>query len=160
KGRYSGILVHAAGPDASYKPRWFHGVRCKIADGSTGDLLFHGGESPPIIVTAKVENHALKDAKGARMHFSSSASPAKLTVGSGWSGAIHRLGSVDPKEKKKGAAPDDTEKSDWNKLEINCDGDKIEVTLNGKKVNICTHTGPTKGKIVVQSENSEISFRK
>ncbi len=48
----------------------------------------------------------------------------------------------------------------WNKMEIDCRGDQIRVWVNGVLVNHATDCSETKGAICLQSEGTEMHFRK
>lgn len=48
---------------------------------------------------------------------------------------------------------------EWNQYEITCRGDRIELVVNGHLVNVGTESELTKGRILLQSEGSEIHFR-
>lgn len=58
-------------------------------------------------------------------------------------------------------AKDDVEKEigQWNQYEITCKGDTVKLVINGKQVNEGTDAEKSKGKILLQSEGSEIHFR-
>jgi hypothetical protein len=49
---------------------------------------------------------------------------------------------------------------DWTRLECICDGDRITVRVNGRLANEAYSVYPTHGKILLQSEGSEIFFRR
>jgi hypothetical protein len=49
---------------------------------------------------------------------------------------------------------------EWNTMVIECVGDEIKVWLNGDLVNYGYNCTTTKGQIAVQSEGSEVEFRK
>lgn len=48
---------------------------------------------------------------------------------------------------------------EWNQYEIICQGDTIKLIVNGQEVNSATDCEASKGKILLQSEGSEIFFR-
>jgi hypothetical protein len=56
---------------------------------------------------------------------------------------------------------DDVEKprGEWNQYEITCHGASVKLVVNGHLVNEGTEAELTKGKILLQSEGSEIHFR-
>ena len=57
---------------------------------------------------------------------------------------------------------DDSEKpiGEWNQMEITCQADRIDVKVNGQLVNQATNCNVTKGAICLQSEGTEVQFRK
>ncbi|MBI3464838.1 MAG: DUF1080 domain-containing protein [Planctomycetes bacterium] len=56
---------------------------------------------------------------------------------------------------------DDVEKprGEWNQYEITCKGNTVKLVINGQEVNSGTEAELTKGRILLQSEGSEIHFR-
>lgn len=56
---------------------------------------------------------------------------------------------------------DDVEKAvgEWNQYEITCKGDSIRLVINGQPVNEGTEAELGKGRILLQSEGSEIHFK-
>ena len=48
---------------------------------------------------------------------------------------------------------------EWNRLIVRCTGGIIVVVLNDRVVNSAFNVWPTRGKILLQSEGSEIEFR-
>ena len=56
---------------------------------------------------------------------------------------------------------DDVEKprGEWNQYEITCKGKTVKLVINDHEVNEGTDAELTKGKILLQSEGSEIHFR-
>jgi 3-keto-disaccharide hydrolase len=68
----------------------------------------------------------------------------------------------DPKsERHYYRTKDDVEKprGEWNQYEITCRGPTVKLVVNGQFVNEGTDAELTKGKILLQSEGSEIHFR-
>lgn len=49
--------------------------------------------------------------------------------------------------------------SEWNTIEIICNGDQVEHYVNGHLVNSGTKTSVTSGKILLQSEGAEVYYR-
>jgi hypothetical protein len=49
---------------------------------------------------------------------------------------------------------------EWNSLIVRCDGDKVAVLINGVPVNSGSGLSASKGAICLQSEGTEIHFRK
>jgi len=49
---------------------------------------------------------------------------------------------------------------EWNTCVVTCEGGRISVVMNGKKVGEVTGCMPQRGAIALQSEGSEIHFRK
>lgn len=58
-------------------------------------------------------------------------------------------------------AKDNVEKpaGEWNQYEVYCQGDTVRLVINGHDVNVGTKPELTRGKILLQSEGSEIQFR-
>lgn len=51
-------------------------------------------------------------------------------------------------------------KGEWNTVEVVCEGGKITNIVNGVVVNEGAEAGPTRGKILLQSEGAEVYYRK
>jgi hypothetical protein len=51
-------------------------------------------------------------------------------------------------------------RDDWTRLECLCEGDRIQVKVNGTLVNEVSEVFPSRGKILLQCEGSEVFFRK
>jgi hypothetical protein len=50
-------------------------------------------------------------------------------------------------------------RGEWNQYEITCKGNTIRLAINGQLVNEGTDAELNRGKILLQSEGSEIHFR-
>ncbi len=48
---------------------------------------------------------------------------------------------------------------EWTKVECICRGNRITVKINGETVNECYNVFPAGGKILLENEKNEITFR-
>lgn len=129
--RNSGIVIHAGGIDKV----WMKGIEIQIADGQTGDIVV---------------------LDGARLTSSTGEFHSKP-----WS-TFYR---DDPKSRLPVPgyrAPDDPEKphGEWNTVEIVALNGTLKVFINGKTVFSGREAHPDHGKIYIQSNGSEIFFRR
>lgn len=131
KPKNSGIVIHANGSDKV----WTRGIEIQIADGQTGDIVVLDGA-----------------------HLTSQDG---ITLSKPWS-TFYR---DDPKTRQKipgWRAPNDPEKpaGEFNTIEVTSKNGSITVLVNGKKVFAGSNAKPSYGKIYLQSNGSEIYFKK
>ena len=162
--RDSGIFLHASGPDGNSQDgngAFKAALECQIFQGATGDLLlirgtnFDGSLIAPRITT---EVAAHRDGEG-----------WPFWQRGGKEETIVRWGRLnwfakDPfwKDQLDFRGRHDVEKPHgrWNRIECICDHSRIRVILNGTIVNEAFDAHPRSGKILLQSEGSEIFFRR
>ena len=162
--RDSGIFLHATGPDGnSYDGRgaFMAAIECNLFEGATGDfLLIRGTNASGQSIAPKVSfrGSARRDAEGFRWF-----EPR------GEAHSLERWGRVNWTSKSdrwrdefgfRGTRDVEKPVGDWNRLEITCDAARIRVKLNGTVVNEVFDVFPSSGKILLQSEGSEIFFRR
>jgi len=134
KARSSGIVLHGTGVEGSYQGIWMTGIRCRIAEGGTGDLQLYG-EPNSLAVMAQVVEKPGEDGFR-RRDYDPSAAPLRLTSVQNWTGLIHRVDSKYRYEDRKdfrGTPEVENPVGQFNTLECICDGDRINVLLNGKE---------------------------
>jgi hypothetical protein len=160
--RDSGVLVHCQGPDGSTgkdgKGPWMTSVEAQIIEGGVGDFILVPGygadgvqRQPSLTVTAG------KDRDGENV-YDPKAEPREFK-----SARINWYGrDPDWKDVLGFRGKDDVESpsGQWTRYEVVCDGDSLTYLVNGKLVNAGTRSSLTRGKIMFQSELSEIYFRK
>jgi Domain of Unknown Function (DUF1080) len=147
----SGILLHCVGADGAAGGVWMESIECQMIEGGTGDFLLVGGASRPKLTATvkKIGNEWYFDPKGEAKKFDG--------------GRVNWFGrDPDWKDVKGFRGKNDVEKAvgEWNTLECICAGNKITVILNGTTVNSCTKASHTRGKILFQSEGTEVFFRR
>lgn len=150
--RDSGILLHCVGADGAAGNGWMESIECQIIQGGCGDFILVGGRNKPKL-TCEVREGA-----GSQLYFQPGGkSVTRDSVRYNWWGR-----DPDWKDVLGFRGKDDVEKpaGEWNKFDVFCDGDTITVVLNGVLVNQGTKSSHTEGKLMFQSEGSEILFRK
>lgn len=131
KPKNSGIVIYANGADKV----WTKGIEIQIADGQTGDIVVLDG--------AKI------------------TSSDGVTHSKPWS-TFYR---DDPAQRQKipgWRSPNDPEKpnGELNTIEVISKNGSITVFINGKKVFTGSNAMPNKGKVYLQSNGSEIFFKR
>jgi dienelactone hydrolase len=156
--RNSGILLHATGPDGGAGGTWMSSIECQLAQGCVGDLIVIRGkdskdETIPVSLKAETALGADK-----RPRWKARGEVREFTKGQLW-WSLHEAGF---KELLDTRGKDDVESSlgAWTKVECICAGKTIEIRVNGTTVNKCFDAYPAAGKILLQSEGFEISFRR
>lgn len=152
--RDSGILLHSQGEDGSSDGIWINSIECQVIEGGTGDFIVVGDGSDQFQITSTV---ALEKQKNS---FVFQPDGHKETINEG---RINWFGR-DPEWKDvidfRGVNDIEKPVGEWNTLEcIALDG-QITIFLNGILVNKATDVKPSRGRIQIQSESSEIFFRK
>lgn len=69
---------------------------------------------------------------------------------------------ADPNARRLVNFTDDSEKpiGEWNRMEIECKGDAIKVWVNGDLVNDGYESSVRRGRVAIQSEGTEVEFRR
>jgi hypothetical protein len=126
----SGILVHGGGKDQV----WPKSIEAQIIEGGTGDILVVSGAYLTVDGVTKGPQIARFDRPGRNP----------------W------------RDEKGFRGPHEIEKprSEWNQMEVLCDGDKVSIAVNGHKTLEGVKASPHSGKILIQSEGAEIFFRR
>ena len=77
-------------------------------------------------------------------------------------GPKEKWGSTKGKNRRIKNLTDNSEKpaGEWNTMIVECLGNAVKVWVNGDMVNHGTGCTATKGQIALQSEGSEVEFRK
>lgn len=156
--RNSGALLHATGPDGGRGGVWMNSIECQLAQGCEGDLIVIRGsdeasKARPATITCETMLGADKKTRWKR--------GGQKAVYSGkqfwWSRHDPEFKElIDTRGRWDVASP----LGQWTRLECLCDGDRITVKINGQEVNECFDAVPSAGKILLQNEGFEISFRK
>jgi hypothetical protein len=154
--RDSGLLQRCTGADGVVGKTWLEGIQCNMLEGATGDISITG-PNKGYAFKAEVEERAsgkktgtywkeggtVRDfAPGARLLWSN-RDP-------NWENVLGFRGKNDV-EKPVG---------EWNTLVVTMKADTMSVQLNGVTVSKVTGIGVPKGKIMIQSEGSEVLFKK
>jgi len=137
KARDSGIQYNITGP----LKVWPRMMEFQINEGGTGDMWVVGGTGAT--VGGKVYQSA-ESGTGAYIRIPHIGRGQLVNV-TGYRDPINEL------EKPHGQ---------WNVLELVVDHDRIMYFVNGKLATLATNANTTQGKILFQSEGSEVFFRK
>jgi hypothetical protein len=154
--RDSGLLVHSTGPDGAVSKSWMEGIQCNMLEGATGDISITGA-NPKYRFKAQAEERPAGKKTGL---YWKDAAPARA-FGPGrrllwfdrdpaWENV---LGFRGKKDVEKGVG-------EWNTLVVTMKSDTMTVRLNGVTVSQATHLGVTRGKLQIQSEGSEVLFKR
>jgi hypothetical protein len=154
--RDSGLLVHCTGPDGAVSKSWMEGLQCNMLEGATGDISITG-TNPKYAFKAQAEERPMGAKAG--LYWKDSAPTRDFRPGNrllwfgrdpSWENVLGFRGKNDV-EKPVG---------EWNTLVVTMKGDTMTVRLNGVTLTRATNLGVTRGRLQIQSEGSEILFRK
>jgi hypothetical protein len=164
KARDSGIFLHATGPDGNShdgKGAFMAAIECQVMQGAVGDFLLIRGETvdnsliaPRVTVEASPE----RDLDG---WWTWRAGGGKQT--------ITRWGRINWSDKDRewkdrldfrGLRDVESTRDEWTRVECVCDGARIQLKVNGTLVNEASEVFPSRGKILLQCEGSEVFFRR
>lgn len=162
--RDSGIFLHSIGADGSSedgKGAFRAAIECNIFEGATGDfLLIRSTNSDGTLIAPRIsaEIAPQKDSDG--WPYWQKGGPVETIARWGrlnWFGKDHAWKDVTGFRGRR-----DFEKpaGEWNRIECVCDRRRITVILNGMVVNEVFDVFPSRGKILLQCEGSEIFFRR
>lgn len=154
--RDSGLIMHSTGEDGTVAQCWLNGIQCNMLEGATGDISITGADKKYRFKAQADERPWGK--KTARYWKDGAAvkefNPGERLVWFGrdpeWENVIGFRGKNDV-EKKVG---------EWNTVVVTMKADTMTIKLNGVIVNKATDLGVTKGRIQIQSEGSEVLFKK
>jgi hypothetical protein len=160
--RDSGILIHCQGPDGNTAPDlngpWMRSLEAQIIEGGVGDFILvegfdrDGRRIRPrltVPVTPDRDGEPAYDPKGERREFEE--------------GRINWYGrDVDWEDKLgfRGRGDVESPLGQWTRLEVIANGDRVTNMVNGVVANRGSRSSLREGKILVQSEGSEIYFRR
>jgi Domain of Unknown Function (DUF1080) len=154
--RDSGLIVHSTGADGTVSKSWLEGIQCNMVEGGTGDISITGSNKKWKF-TAQAEERDVGKKKGFYWKEGATArefGPGGRLLWSGrdpaWENVLGFRGKNDV-EKKIG---------EWNTLVVTMKGDTMAVNLNGVAMTRATGLTITRGKIQIQSEGSEVLFKK
>jgi hypothetical protein len=164
KARDSGIFLHATGPDGNShdgKGAFMAAIECQVMQGAVGDfLLIRGAAADGSLLAPRftVEAAPEPDADG---WWTWRAGGTRRTL-ERWGRVNWSAKAREWKDQLDFRGPNDVEsqRGEWTRVECVCDGARIQVTVNGTPVNEAREVFPSRGKILLQCEGSEILFRK
>jgi hypothetical protein len=164
KARDSGIFLHATGPDGNSHDgggAFMAAIECQVMQGAVGDfLLIRGKEVNGSLLAPRVTVETAPE-RDSDSWWTWQAGGERRTVERwgrvNWSGKTRAW-----KDELDFRGPRDVEsrRNEWTRVECLCDGARIQVKVNGTLVNEASEVFPSRGKILLQCEGSEIFFRK
>ena len=152
----SGLLL-SCGEDGAIGGAWPDAIECNIYQGATGDfILLAGGTEVSLTVEGEQRGDVFYYVPGA---------PAQVREAGGVRGAqivAHLDRDPEWKSVRGFRGRNDAEKAHgkWNVIEAIYDEDTITNVVNGNVVNKGTRASRTRGRIGLQSEGSEVFFRR
>ncbi len=157
--RDSGLLIHCLGPDGAYNNRWMVSIEANIIEGGMGDFLAlstrdsRTGQLLSVAITAET----MRDRDGEYV-WSEGGQPVTFRRGRiNW-----RNRDPDWKNITGFRGKNDVERpfGQWNRFDVICKGNEITVVVNGVVVNHCYNVRPSAGKVLLQSEGTELFVRR
>ena len=154
--RDSGFLVHCTGENGAVGGSWMMGYQCNMIEGGTGDISITGGDKK---YSFKAEAEERPFGKKGGFYWKEGAKVRDFAPGQrlmwfgkdpNWENVLGFRGKNDVEKPVK----------EWNTLVITMKGDTMAVQLNGVALTKATGLTVTKGKLQIQSEGSEVLFRK
>ncbi len=164
KARDSGMFLHATGPDGNSHDgngAFMAAIECNLFQGATGDLLLiRGNDANGKLIAPRIAAFVSdeRDADGWRWcRFSGRSETIQRWGRLNWTDK-----SPDWRDELDFRGPRDAERpyGEWNEVTCLCDGTTLRIKVNGQLVNMARDIWPNSGKILLQSEGSEIFFRK
>jgi hypothetical protein len=156
--------LHSVGPEGnSYDGRgaFKAAIECNIFQGATGDLLLIRGTNADGSllaprITAEVSRE--RDADGWCTWQKGGTRQTLVRWGRlNWFGKDRNWRD---QFDFRGVRDLESPSGEWTRLECICDGQRITVKVNGTVVNEAFDVFPSRGKILLQCEGSEIFFRR
>jgi hypothetical protein len=154
--RDSGFLVHCTGENGVVGGSWLMGYQCNMIEGGTGDISITGSDKK---YRFKAEAEERPSGKKAGLFWKEGATAREFAPGQrlfwfdrdpNWENVLGFRGKNDVEKPVK----------EWNTLIVTMKDDTMAVKLNGVTLTKATGLSVTKGKLQIQSEGSEILFRK
>lgn len=154
--RDSGLIVHSTGENGAVGGSWLNGYQCNMIEGGTGDISITGGDKS---YRFKAEAEERPAGKKPGWYWKEGAASREFAPGQrllwsakdpNWENVLGFRGKNDVEKPVK----------EWNKLVVTMKGDTMTVELNGATLTKATNLSVTKGKVQIQSEGSEVLFRK
>lgn len=131
RGGNSGVLLHVTQPDVLFG--WPQSMEVQLQSGSAGDFWVIGEDQVDLTVPNMAERRAAKKEGDLHSHR-----------------RIRRLPFEESPERPVGQ---------WNRMDIDLNGDRIRVWVNGRLVNEGSGLTVRSGAIALQSEGTPIRFR-
>lgn len=164
RARDSGLFLHATGPDGNShdgQGAFMAAIEGNLFQGATGDfLLIRGADDAGGLIAPRLTARVAPEPDADGWWFwQPDGRPHTLET---W-GRLNWFGkSRDWRDELDFRGPRDLERpsGEWNTVECLCVGHRIVIRVNGVQANEATNVWPTRGKILLQCEGSEIFFRR
>jgi hypothetical protein len=164
KARDSGIFLHASGPDGNSHDgngAFMAGIECNLFQGATGDiLLIRGNDADGKLIAPRIAAFVSEQPDADGWPWCRSSGRTRTIERWGRLNWINKSPQWKDELNFRGAHDVESPYGEWNQVRCLCQGDTIQVELNGQLVNMVRDVWPSRGKILLQSEGSEIFFRK
>ncbi len=158
--RNSGILLHATGKPGGEGGAWQTSIECQLAQGCVGDVIRITGkdEQGREIPRFTAETELAPDKRRHRYMPGGKSLSFPPTRGQFW-WSQHDWDFEELLD-TRGRNDLESKVGEWNRVECIALEDTLTIKVNGQTVNHVTQVEPQAGKILLQTEGSEIWFRK
>ena len=164
RARDSGVLVHCQGPDgntrADFNGPWMRSIEAQIIEGGVGDFILVAGSdangqrlAPELTATVSADRLG-------QFHYDPNGTPRVFSNGQRINWSARDVDRGNAPLGFRGVADVEGHGTEWTRLEVIVEPDRITNIVNGHVVNVGTKPSLTRGKIMIQSEGSEIFVRR
>lgn len=164
RARDSGIFLHATGPDGNSHDgngAFMAAIECNLFQGATGDiLLIRGTAADGTVIAPRLTAEVRPEVDRDGWPTWKPGGPRRVLER--WGRLNARTKSSHWLDRLDFRGPDDREKpyGEWNRIECEWSRGRLRIRLNGHLVNEARDLKPTRGRILLQCEGSEIHFRR
>jgi hypothetical protein len=163
KARDSGVFLHATGPDGNSHDgngAFMAAIECNLFQGATGDfLLIRGNDADGKLIAPRITAFVSEQRDADGWPWCRSSGRTQTIERWGRLNWINKSPQWQDQLDFRGEHDVERPYGEWNHLRCVCAGATIRVELNGQLVNMARDVSPRAGKILLQSEGSEIFFR-
>ncbi len=164
RARDSGVLVHCQGPDgntrADFNGPWMRSIEAQIIEGGVGDFILVAGSdangqrlAPELTATVSADRLG-------QFRYDPNGTPRVFSNGQRINWSARDVDRGNAPLGFRGVADVEGHGTEWTRLEVIVEPDRITNIVNGHVVNVGTKPSLTRGKIMIQSEGSEIFVRR
>lgn len=156
--RNSGLLVHGTGVDGGAgRNAWMPSLEIQLAQGCEGDfIVIRGKDEAGETVKVDMATH-VRIAEDKKTRWDPEGEKVKYSGRQFWwkdhMPFFKEL--LDTRGDKDVASP----RGEWTRVEAICVDDRVTVKINGAVVNEAVDVRPASGKVLLQNEGHEVSFR-
>jgi hypothetical protein len=160
--RDSGLMYHSVGPQGADQGFWMRSHEFQIQEGDCGDYVACAGAMGDVkTITGKEDSYVIRDNDGDTVYFKTYIYQKD--------GDPQTFSSVTPPRKQcKKSYDAEKQFGEWNTVDLYCIGDTAVQMINGvvtvamyhsRQLDSGKETPLTKGRLLLQSEGSEIFYR-